>query len=147
MASVMLQVTAKCQYLRCHGDNPWNFRSDVIVYETKIVLRFVNPVGNEKEWWTPHDCVVYKLNSIPNLSRISDWSVHSVSFVSIRLGPLRWLPTAHCAGRRGLNLPRLGQSNWPIGNRDKILRSSSICMTTFVCDVIHLVYFNGSVGK
>ena len=23
---------------------------------------------------------------------------------SIRLGPLRWVPTAHCAGRRGLNL-------------------------------------------
>ena len=23
---------------------------------------------------------------------------------SIRLGPMRWVPTAHCAGRRGLNL-------------------------------------------
>ena len=65
MATVMLQVST--EHDRCHDDNPWKFRNDVI-------------------------------------GRNSDWSVHSVSYFFIRLWPLRWVPTAHCAGRWGLNL-------------------------------------------
>ena len=34
---------------------------------------------------------------------IGQFILEEVTF-SIRLGPLRWVPTAHCAGRRGLNL-------------------------------------------
>ena len=76
----------------------WSFKGPKLLY----VL--FNPIGNETKWWISHFGVAYKLNSNPNLSRISDWSVHSGSYFSIRLGPLRWVPTAHCAGRRGLNL-------------------------------------------
>ena len=55
-------------------------------------------------WWISYYDAVFKLNSISILSRMSGWSVHSVSYVFIRLGHLRWVPIAHCAGRRGLNL-------------------------------------------
>ena len=65
---------------RCYGDNPSKFRNDVIVLGTKIVLSSVKPIGNEKEWWASHHGVVYKLNLISNLSRISDWSTHSRSY-------------------------------------------------------------------
>ena len=37
-------------------------------------------IGNEKEWWTSHYGVAYELNSNSNLSRLSDWSVHSRSY-------------------------------------------------------------------
>ena len=43
----------------------------------KIALRSVKPIGNKKEWWASHYGVVYELNFIQNLSRISDSSVHS----------------------------------------------------------------------
>ena len=36
---------------RCHGDNPWKFRNDVIVWGTEIVLRSIKCIGNEKESW------------------------------------------------------------------------------------------------
>ena len=49
-------------------------------FRTKIILHPAKPTGNEQEWWTSQYGVVYKLNSIPNLSRISDWSVHSGSY-------------------------------------------------------------------
>ena len=42
-------------------------------FKDQIVLRSVKPIGNENG-------DVYKLNSISNLSRISDWSVHSGSY-------------------------------------------------------------------
>ena len=88
----------------CHGDNPWKFRNDVIVYGTKIVLRLVKPIGNEKKWWISYYGVAYKLNSNPNLTEfLIGQFILEVTF-SIRLGPLWWVPTAHCAGRRGLNL-------------------------------------------
>ena len=34
---------------RCHGDNPWKFRNDEIVWGTKIVLRSVKPIGGLKK--------------------------------------------------------------------------------------------------
>ena len=79
---------------RCHGDNPWESRNDVIVQGTKLVKCFVKPTGNEKEWWAPHYGVVKFL--------IGQF-ILEVTF-SIRLGPLRWVPTAHCAGRWGEKL-------------------------------------------
>ena len=50
----------------CHDDNPWK-------WWTKIVLCSVKPIGNEQEWWDSHCGVLYKLNLIQNLGRISDW--------------------------------------------------------------------------
>ena len=58
----------------------------------------------QKELWVSHYGVVFELHWILILSLISDWSVHSGNYFSIRLGPLRWVPTAQGAGRRGLNL-------------------------------------------
>ena len=46
----------------------------------------------------------FKLNWISILSRFSDCSVHSGSYYSFQLGPMRWILTTHCAGRRGLNI-------------------------------------------
>ena len=45
---------------------------------------------------------------------------------SIRLGPLRWVPTAHCAGRRGLNLLTAVR---PVELTDRI-RTESCCIDT-----------------
>ena len=87
-----------------HGDKPWKFRNHVIVWGTIIVWRSVKPFGNEIEWWISNCGVVFKLTWISILSRISDCSVHYRNYFSIRLGPLRWVPTTHCAGRRGLIL-------------------------------------------
>ena len=52
-------------------------------------------------------------NLISNLSRISDWSVHYRSYLSIWLGPLQWVPTTRCASRRSLNL-WVWQPLWPM---------------------------------
>ena len=65
---------------RWHSDNPWKFRNDVFVWVTKIVLCSVKLIGNENEWWASHYDVVYKLNLISNLSRVSDWSDHSANY-------------------------------------------------------------------
>ena len=71
MATVNLQrlpQDVSAAHDRCHGDKPWQFRDDMIVWGTKIVLRYVKPG------------VVYKLNSISSLSRFSDWSANSGSY-------------------------------------------------------------------
>ena len=51
----------------------WSFKGP-------IFYRFLKPIGNEKEWRASHCGVVYKLNLISNMSRISDWSVHFASY-------------------------------------------------------------------
>ena len=66
-----------------------------------MVLRPVKAIGNQKEWWISCCGPVLRLHWIWILCRISDWSVHSGSYIFIRLGPLRWAPLA---GTRGLNL-------------------------------------------
>ena len=46
----------------------------------KLFLSSAKPIRNEREWWVSYYGVVYKLNVIANLSRISDWSLHSRSY-------------------------------------------------------------------
>ena len=43
-------------------------------------------------------CLLFQLNGISILSRMYNESVHSGSYVFIRLRLLRWIPLAHCAG-------------------------------------------------
>ena len=81
MATVTLQrlpQDVSAAHDRCHGDKPWQFCNDMIVYGTKIVLRSVKPIG-----------VAYKLNLITNwIDFLIGQPILEVTF-SIRLGPLR----------------------------------------------------------
>ena len=81
MATVTLQVTARCQrWARLESWwQPMKFRNDMIVIGTKIVLGLVKLIGNKNEWWASYYIVLYKLNLMSNLSRISDSSVYSGS--------------------------------------------------------------------
>ena len=78
--------------------------NSLIMWSFKGPKLFCVPQNLLEKWRTSRYGVVYKLNSVSNLSRISDWSVHSGSYFSIRLGSLQWVPTAYSAGRQGLNL-------------------------------------------
>ena len=89
---------------QCHGDHPWQFPNDVIVWGTKIIQRSVKLIGNEKERWVSHYCVVYKLNLISMWVEFLIGQFIMEVNISIQLGHLRWVPTAYCAGRRGLTL-------------------------------------------
>ena len=67
---------------------------------------------------------------------------------SIRLGPMRWVPTAHCAGRRGLNLltavSPVELAHWitPLSffkvksPHYSIFRSSTFCL--FLLNIFHI---------
>ena len=50
---------------------------------------------------------------------------------SIRLGPLRWVPIAHCAGRRGLNLLTVVK---PVELDHLQMSYFILYFTLFICD-------------
>ena len=124
----------------CHGDNLWKFPNDVIVWGTTIILRSVKPIGNEKEWWVSHYGVVYKPNLIPNVSRITDWSVHYSSYhfhstgtfavnTDIPLGRLAGLKFTHRgqASRTGpMLVVRLLSGVPDLWNQNKFLRGGDL---------------------
>ena len=82
----------------------------VTTHENSLIMQsFKGP----KLFCDPENLLCFELIWIAILSIIFDWSVHSWSYVFIRLGPFPWVPIAHCAARRGLNLFTVVKSNRP----------------------------------
>ena len=74
-------------------------------------MRSAKLIGNEKEWWVSHYGVVYKLNLIANLSRISDWSVHSRSYFFRSTGTGAVSTDSPLRRKAGLKFTHRGQAS------------------------------------
>ena len=96
-----------------HVTTRWQYRAMVTTHESPFIVSSFKALTLYCVLWNLlkmkksdgfHIMVLSSLIWISILSRISDWSVHSGTYFSIRLGPLRWVPTAHGPLARYVNL-------------------------------------------